>query len=153
MAWTKHNLTDNTGAKTETSITYNIYRQTNLQTTFDNTPLAAGVQINSYSDTSAEVQTAFALLPSPVTPFRYRITAVDADGNESVPSDTILVPIQPFVKVFTIKNTAAVVNTSPSGPVDAVVQSMLDAVIMNTCPTEMLARLGHPSVPTSRLQR
>jgi hypothetical protein len=131
LTWTKHDLTDNTGAKTETQVLYNVYRKTDLQTAFDDIPLASGVPLNSYSDTSPEVQDAFGRMQtSPNISFEYRICAVDADGNRSEPSAAVLVPFQPFVKVFTVKNTAAVTNTSPHGTVLSVVQQMLDAVIM-----------------------
>jgi hypothetical protein len=137
LAWARHDLTDNTGAKTETQILYNVYRKTDLQTAFDdNTPLAAGVPLNSYSDTSPEVQDAFGRMLASPDPnsagisFEYHVRAVDADLNKSVPSDPALVPFQPFKKVFTVKNTAAVTNTTPHGTVLSVVQQMLDAVIM-----------------------
>jgi hypothetical protein len=131
LTWTKHDLTDNTGAKTETQALYNVYRKTDLQTAFDDIPLASGVSLNSYSDTSPEVQDAFVRMQaSPNISFEYQIRAVDAGGNRSEPSDTVLVLFQPFVKVFTIKNTAAVTNTSPHGTALSVVQQMLDAVIM-----------------------
>lgn len=133
LAWTKHDDTDNTGAKTETQILYNIYRKTDAQTAFDDTPLAAGVQLNSYSDTSAEVQDAFARLqanPNSNISFEYQVRAVDADRNLSLPSDPVLVPIQPFVKVFTVKNTAAVKDTGINGQDKSAVQKMLDAVII-----------------------
>jgi hypothetical protein len=132
LTWIKHDLTDNTGAKTETQVLYNIYRKTDLQTAFDdNTPLAVGVPLNSYSDTSLEVQDAFGRMQtSPNISFEYRICAVDAGGYRSEPSAAVLVPFQPFVKVFTVKNTAAVKNTGVHGTVLSVVQQMLDAVIM-----------------------
>ena len=138
LQWTKHNLTDNTGAKTETQVLYNIYRKTDLQTSFDDTtPLVAGVPLNSYSDTSPEVQDAFARMLASPNPnnagisFEYHVRAVDADLNISVPSDPALVPIQPFVPVYTCKNTAAVTNPNiPLGTNSNEVGKMLDAVIM-----------------------
>jgi hypothetical protein len=131
LTWTKHDLTDNTGAKTETQVLYNVYRKTDLQTAFGDIPLASGVPLNSYSDTSPEVQDGFVRMQaSPNISFEYQIRAVDADGNRSEPSDAVLVPFQPFVKVFTVKNTAAVKNTGIHGTVPGEVQNMLDAVIM-----------------------
>ena len=160
LAWARHDLTDNTGAKTETQVLYNVYRKTDRQTAFDdNTPLAAGVPLNSYADTSPEVQDAFGRMLASPDPnsagisFEYHVRAVDADLNKSVPSDPALVPFQPFKKVFTVKNTAAVKanNYSPTGPVQSVVQQMLDAVIMKMTNQTSVAAAWESFFPTLSL--
>jgi len=133
LSWNAHDLTDNTGAKSETSVTYNLYRKTDLETVFDTNPIASNLQSTTYSDNSPEVQSAFLrLADNPNIVFQYKISAVDASGNESDFSVVLSVPIKPFVDVFVVTN-AQVYAKNPDGKMafqPEVAKSMLNSAVM-----------------------
>jgi hypothetical protein len=133
LAWTPHDGTDITGAKTETAITYNVYRRTDLQATFDTVPIASALSTSSFSDSSPAVQDAFDRLKSnPDIVFEYKVSAVDKDGNESPLSSALTVPIQPFIDIFFVTNPLAVPGTSLIRPniQPDLVKTMLHAAVM-----------------------
>jgi uncharacterized protein (DUF362 family) len=134
LTWTPHDGTDITGAKTETAITYNVYRKTDQQAAFGLVPLATLLQTSAFSDTSTEVQDAFVRLKtSPDIVFEYKISAIDATKvNESPLSNALAVPIQPFIDIFFVTNPAAAPGTNLMQPniQPDVVKTMVHAAVM-----------------------
>jgi len=116
LSWQKHDLTDITGAKTETAITYNLYR--------DESVIAGGLTGTAFTDTnSLQVNENYV----------YKLKAVDATKvNESPFSDPLTVAILPFVDVFTVTRPDVMTGTSLIRPniQPAVVKSMVHAAVM-----------------------
>jgi uncharacterized protein (DUF362 family) len=115
LSWTPHDLTDFTGAKNETAISYNVYR--------DGAIIGQGLSSPGFRDSNGLAEN---------STYMYRISAVDANGLESDPTAPLAVPIQPFVNVYRVTNTAAVPGTvSKPNIVPAEVKRMLDAALVS----------------------
>jgi hypothetical protein len=132
LTWNAHDGTDIAGAKTESQITYQVYRKTDAQDSFGATPLTV-LDTTSFSDKSNEVQDAFSrikALSGQGISFEYCIAALDGAGNVSQRSNPVLVPIQKFVDIFVSTQPSAVPGTSSKPNIQgSVVQQMVDALI------------------------
>ena len=121
LSWDRHNLTDITGAKSETGIRgYNVYRDGTLIAPFVPPPLNNGVP--TYVDSNSLVEG---------NSYTYTVTAVDASGNEGPPSDPQLAAIQPRVYVYAATNPAVTPGGTISKPniqLDQVTK-MIDAAV------------------------
>jgi hypothetical protein len=117
LSWQKHDQTDVTGAKTETAITYELYRD-DIET-----PLVAGTSATSFTDTTDLQENAT---------YVYKLKAVDQDGNRSQFSAPLTVLIQPFVNIYVATNPAAVPGTNLLRPniQPDLVKSMVHACVM-----------------------
>jgi uncharacterized protein (DUF362 family) len=116
VSWQKHDLTDITGAKTETAITYNLYR--------DDALIASGLSGTSFTDTN-NIRMNDTLV--------YTLKAVDTvKNNESPFSAPLTVAILPFVDVFTVTRPDFMTGTSLIGSniQPDIVKSMLHAAVM-----------------------
>jgi hypothetical protein len=114
VSWKKHDLTDITGARTETGISgYQLYRDGR-----EIVPLLTGT---TYVDTNGI---------EPLQSYRYTLIAVDESGNRSPASDPLLVTIQPPIEVFQAYNPAAVGGTTAKPVYElAIVTAMLHGAI------------------------
>jgi hypothetical protein len=115
LTWPEHDRTDITGAKTETAITYNLYR--------DDALMAGGLTKTGFTDTNnLQVDANYV----------YKLKAIDQNGNESPFSDPLTVAILPFVDIFVAVSPAAAPGTSMIRPdiQPGIVKSMLHAAVM-----------------------
>jgi hypothetical protein len=116
VSWQKHDLTDITGAKTETAVTYDLYR--------DDVLIAGNLSVTNFTDTNN-------LLVNGT--YVYKLKAVDATTtNESPFSGPLTVAVLPFIDVFTVKRTDVVAGTSlirPNIQAD-IVKTMVHAAVM-----------------------
>jgi uncharacterized protein (DUF362 family) len=99
LTWPAHDKTDITGAKTETAITYNLYR--------DNALMAGGLTVTNFTDTNnLQVDGTYV----------YSLKAIDQSGNQSPFSDPLTVAILPFVDIFVVTDPSAAPGTNISRP-------------------------------------
>lgn len=137
LTWTPHDLTDNTGSKTESAITgYNVYR--------DNIKIASLIPVTSYTDNNGLVEN---------TSYLYAITAVDNTANESLMSLPLLMPVQPKSYVYVVSNSSAVTGNASRPTINTtVVKNMVQAAVMRltgfSTPTEAFESL-FPSLSIS----
>jgi uncharacterized protein (DUF362 family) len=115
LTWTAHDLTDNTGSKTETGIKgYNIYR--------DGKSIAPLVQGTTFIDNSGLAMG---------TAYTYTLTAVDMAGNESLDSKAVFLPMQKESSIYVVTNPAAATGTPSRPAINAtVVKKMVQDVVM-----------------------
>jgi uncharacterized protein (DUF362 family) len=127
LSWKPHDFTDITGAKTETSITYKVYREDVSQ------PIAQNLLVPTYTDKNGLEEN---------KTYIYRVSAVDSNGNEGPLSNPLIVSIQPFVTVYRVKNTNAVPGTISNPNINSEeVKKMVNEAIM--------ALTGQPTVASA----
>jgi uncharacterized protein (DUF362 family) len=114
LTWPEHDKTDLTGAKTETAIKYDLYR--------DDALIAGGLTVTTFTDANnLQIDSNYV----------YKLKAVDSNGNRSPFSAPLTVSVLPFVDIFTVTKPEAVPGAifRPNIQLETV-KTMLHALVM-----------------------